>query len=195
VVTTEPRQRRRADAERNIARIVAATRQLLGSNPDASTDEIARAAGVGRMTLYGHFRTRADLVEAAFADALSDGERVLEGIDVTGHPLEALRAILQSSWGLVAESSGLQEAADGVVSVERLRELHGDPAARVEELIRRGRTEGVFRSDLPMSWLVSAVHYLLHGAAADVRAGRLDASDASDVVVATIESVLVGSTA
>lgn len=51
------RSRRRADAERNIARIVSAARTLLSSDPNATTDDIAQAAGVGRMTLYGHFRT------------------------------------------------------------------------------------------------------------------------------------------
>jgi TetR/AcrR family transcriptional repressor of mexCD-oprJ operon len=27
---------------------------------------IAESAGVGRMTLYGHFKTRADLIDAVF---------------------------------------------------------------------------------------------------------------------------------
>ncbi|GAA2793028.1 hypothetical protein [Nonomuraea dietziae] len=35
--------RRRADAERNIARIVSAARELMSSNPNATTDDIAQA--------------------------------------------------------------------------------------------------------------------------------------------------------
>lgn len=189
-MTTPAPRRRRSDAERSITRIVAAAREQLGTNPATSTDEIARAAGVGRMTLYGHFPTRADLIEAALRDAMRAGEEVLEHVDLTGDPPAALRALLRSSWTLVAESTGLQEAADGVIPAERLRELHGDPAERVRELILRGQTTGAFRTDLPAAWLVSTVHYLLHGAAAEVRAGRLRASDAEDVVTATIESVL-----
>lgn len=143
------------------------------------------------MTLYGHFRTRADLVEAALIDALNDGQRVLREVELTGDPRDALRALLRSSWALVAEASGLLEAADGVLPTERLRELHGDPATRVESLIRRGQKEGVFRTDMPNAWLVSAIQYLLHGAAAEIRAGRLDAAHASDVVINTIDSALM----
>jgi AcrR family transcriptional regulator len=191
MATHSPR-RRRADAERSIARIVAAARERLSVDPTATTDDIARAAGVGRMTLYGHFPQRADLVEAALRATLRDGEEVLAGIDITGEPLAALRAFLRSSWRLVAESSGLQQAADGVVPAERMRELHGDPAARLTEIIRRGQGGRVFRTDLPVGWLVASVHYLLHGAAAEVRAGRLDDSAAPGVVTATIESIVMG---
>lgn len=143
------------------------------------------------MTLYGHFRTRADLVEAALVDALRDGDQVLGGVDLEGDARNALRTLLGSSWNLLAEAAGLQEAADGVVSSERLRELHGDPAKRITELVHRGQAEGVFRSDLPTAWLVGSMHYLLHGAAAEVRAGRLNESDAARVVVTTIESLIL----
>ncbi len=59
-------RRRRADAERSIASIVDAATECLGRRPDASMTEVAAAAGVGRATLYAHFRSRAALLEAAF---------------------------------------------------------------------------------------------------------------------------------
>lgn len=186
------RPRRRADAERNIARIVSAARTLLSSDPNASTDDIARAAGVGRMTLYGHFRTRADLVDAALADALRDGEAVLSAVDLSGDARAAIGRLLASSWALVAESGALLAAAEGVLPAGRVRELHDPPARRMAELVRRGRDEGVMRTDLPEAWLVSAVHYLVHGAADEVRAGRLAAEDAADAVTKSALSVLTG---
>ena len=184
------RPRRRADAERNIARIVAAARTLLGKDPQALTNDIAREAGVGRMTLYGHFPTRADLVEAALVDVLRDGDRTLSAVDLDGDAYQAMARLLARSWSLVAEVSGLLAAAQGVLPAGRLRDLHGSPAHRVEELVRRGRDQGVFRTDMPTAWLVSAVQYLLHGAAEEVRAGRLAANDAGDVVVASVLSLL-----
>src|ERR1700754_201659 len=96
------RTRRRADAERSIARIVAGARELLGRDPGATIDEIAAAAGGGRMTLYGHFPNRAELVEAALADALSDGERTLSAVDLTGDARDALDRLLASRWSPVA---------------------------------------------------------------------------------------------
>jgi AcrR family transcriptional regulator len=186
------RPRRRADAERNIARVVSAARTQLSSNPNATTDEIAQAAGVGRMTLYGHFRTRAELVEAALMDALGSGEHTLAAVDLTGDARAAMTRLLASSWELVAESAALLAAAEGVLPAGRVRELHEQPVQRMTDLVQRGRDQGVFRTDLPAEWLVSVVHYILHGAADEVRTGRLAAEDAAEVVTKTVQSVLSG---
>ncbi len=186
------RPRRRADAERSIARIVSAARARLSSDPNATTDEIAQAAGVGRMTLYGHFRTRADLVEAALTDALRAGEETLSALDLTGDASEALTRLLLSSWQLVAESAALLAAAEKVLPEGRIREMHDPAVRRMTELIERGRRQGVFRTDLSVTWLVSVTHYILHGAAAEVRAGRLPADEAADTVTRSIRSVLSG---
>lgn len=187
--------RRRADAERSIARIVAAARERLSSDPAAGIDDIAKAAGVGRMTLYGHFRTRADLVEAALADALRAGDEALSAVDLTGDARDALSRLLGSSWTLVAESAALLTAAQGVLAAERIRAQHAAPAQRMEELIRRGQDDGVFRTDLPISWLVNVIHYVLQGAAEENRAGRLEAEETAQVVTATVQSILAPSTA
>ena len=181
---------RRADAERNITRIVAAARTTLGREPAATMDDIAKAAGVGRMTLYGHFRTRPELVEAALVEALRAGEETLSTVDLGGDARAALRRLLEKSWSLVAESAALLEAAQDVLPAGRLRDLHAGAARRMEDLIRRGRREGVFRTDLPVAWLVSAVHYILKGAAEENRAGRLATTRTAAVVIATVESIV-----
>ncbi|MET8800828.1 TetR family transcriptional regulator [Nocardia sp. NPDC004568] len=183
-------RRRRADAERNIARITEAARICLSADPEASVEDVAAAAGVGRMTVYGHFRTRGALVEAALAEALRLGEQTLETVDLTGDPARALTRLLASSWRLLAESSILLAAADGHVSAARVRELHATPAERVTALVDRGRREGVFRTDLPLTWLVSAIHYVLQGAAEEVRAGRLAPTQGASVTTATVQSLL-----
>ncbi|MBU2668217.1 TetR family transcriptional regulator [Actinoplanes bogorensis] len=185
-----PQPRRRADAERSIARIVAAARSSLSRDPDATVDEIALAAGVGRMTVYGHFRTRPELVEAALAEALRVGEETLSAVDLTGDPREALARLLASSWSLVSESSALLAAAEKVLPEGRVRELHGSAADRVEALLGRGQADGVFRTDLPMSWLVNVIQHVLHGAAEEVRAGRLAEHEVARVVTRTVLSML-----
>lgn len=184
------RPRRRADAERSIERIVSAARAQLSRDPDATVDDIAKAAGVGRMTVYGHFRTRPELVEAALADALRAGEETLGGVDLDGDARDALTRLLASSWALVAESAALLTAAQDVLPPGRIRDLHGDAADRVENLIRRGQRQGVFRTDLPIAWLVSSMQYILHGAAEEIRAGRMASADATGIVTATVLSIL-----
>ncbi|MFI0408049.1 TetR/AcrR family transcriptional regulator [Actinomadura sp. 3N508] len=183
-------RRRRADAERSIARIVAAARESLSRDPNASIDDIAKAAGVGRMTLYGHFRNRAELVEAALTDALRAGEEVLSAVDLTGDARAALTRLLESSWSLVAESTALLTAAQGTLPPGRIRNLHTAPAERVEELIRRGQDQGVFRTDLPITWLVGVIQFVLHGAAEEIRTGRLEPDDTAHVIIATVQSIL-----
>ncbi|PRY58476.1 TetR/AcrR family transcriptional regulator [Glycomyces artemisiae] len=187
---TSTRPRRRADAERSIARITAAARDLLSRDPDATIDAIAEAAGVGRMTLYGHFKTRADLVEAALVAVLEAGEATLSAVDLSGDARDALSRLLASSWELVAESAALLASAQGVLPAGRIRELHGGAGDRVAELVRRGRDQGVFRTDLPVDWLVNVVQYVLHGAAEEHRGGRIATADAARIVDATVQSVL-----
>jgi AcrR family transcriptional regulator len=64
-----PAPARRADAERNRAKIIAAARTAF-ADPDAevSMAEISRRAGVGMATLYRNFPGRQELLEALYTD-------------------------------------------------------------------------------------------------------------------------------
>jgi len=67
-----PSPTRRADAERNRAKILAAARTVF-AGPDAqvSMAEISRRAGVGMATLYRNFPSRQELLEALFMDEVN----------------------------------------------------------------------------------------------------------------------------
>lgn len=80
----------RADAPRNQIAALAATPAALRKNPDASVADIAAAAGVGWMTLYGHFRTRAELIEAVAVESLDRGDVLLSEVRLDGEPGHAL---------------------------------------------------------------------------------------------------------
>ncbi|WP_067185179.1 TetR/AcrR family transcriptional regulator [Microtetraspora niveoalba] len=185
------RPARRADAERNIAAIVTAGLDLLTKDPDASTADIAKAAGVGRVTLYGHFPTREALVEAVLDRAVALVDAALEDPAYEELPAqEAISRLIASSWELLDRNRRLLTAADRVLPTERIRHYHEGALSRVERLIARGRDEGAFRTDLPLSWLVAHVYATLHSAAQEVEAGRLDHADAARVLDATLRSVL-----
>jgi TetR/AcrR family transcriptional regulator, mexCD-oprJ operon repressor len=180
------RTARRADAEQNMAKILDAAAACLCRSTTASVGEIAQAAGLGRVTVYGHFPSREALIEATLTRLLERGEAVLAGLDLSGDPRQALRTLIESSWRLIADASAVLEAAQSTLPPERIRELHARPAQRAEELIRRGQSEGAFRSDLPSTWLVSVLYHVLKGAAAEIGSGRLDPSDAPHFIVATV---------
>jgi AcrR family transcriptional regulator len=172
------RSARRADARQNAEKIVQAAIACLGRSPEASMNDIAQEAGVGRVTLYGHFPSRETLVEAALVRLLAQGDDVLEAIDLTGDPRDRLRTLMESGWLLLAQAASVLQAAQATLSPGRVQELHAKPEQRVHDLIRRGQAEGVFRADVPADLLVSVLHHILHGAATDVATGRLDPTDA-----------------
>jgi TetR/AcrR family transcriptional repressor of mexCD-oprJ operon len=179
-------QARRADAQRSIEAILDAAVNAFSRNPDASVSEIAKLAGVGRVTVYGHFPNRADLVDAALARAIDKGHAALDEVDLTGDPRQALARLIESSWQLVNQSRSLLVAAQGVLPAGRIRDLHAGPAERVQRLVERGQHEGVFRTDLPTTWLVGVMHSVMHSAAEEITAGRLEPRSAAAFITATV---------
>lgn len=176
---------KRADARRNIEAILDAAAVRWSRDPGATVAEIAEAAGVGRITLYGHFPSRADLVDAVVARAVADGDRALDAVDLSGDPRRALARLVESSWLLIAQIGSLMAVAAETLPPERTHDLHAGLATRVESLVERGRSSGAFRTDLPASWLIACLHRIVHGAAADVDAGRLAADAAAPTIVST----------
>ena len=65
-----PNTPQRRHARSNRARLLAAARTELSRDPDVSLDEIARAAGVVRRTLYGHFPNREALIDALATESV-----------------------------------------------------------------------------------------------------------------------------
>ena len=80
------RTARRADAEHNTTKILDAAAACLSRSTTASMAEIAQAAGLGRVTVYGRFPSREALIEAALARLLERGEAVLAGLDLSATP-------------------------------------------------------------------------------------------------------------
>jgi AcrR family transcriptional regulator len=183
--------RRRADAERNIAAILDAGLVCFSRNPDASVAEVAQAAGVGRVTLYGHFPSRQALVDAVLAHAIRQAHAVLDAEAIDHGPAsDALSRLIRSSWPILAQHRGLLAAAQRDLPPARIRQHHDQAMARVERLIARGQDEGDFRTDLPRPWLVATFYSLMHAAAEEVDAGRLDPAQAGGVLATTILAAL-----
>ena len=88
----------RADAARNRARLVEVARELfLAAPPEAevSLEQVARAAGVGIGTLYRHFPTRLELLEAVYREEVDGLRQASERLATEHSPAEALELWLE----------------------------------------------------------------------------------------------------
>lgn len=180
---------RRADASRNRDAIIDAGLRLLNENPAVSIAEIAAAAGVSRITFYGHFSSRDELLDAVSAWTMARVEAEIATIDVHQGPWPSLEALIQSQWRLVAEFSGVVRAAEQAAP-ERVRHHHAGPIARVQALMRAGREDGSFRTDQSLEWQIACFFAILHGAAAELSSGRLSEAEAATVIPETVHALL-----
>jgi AcrR family transcriptional regulator len=179
--------RRRADAERSITAILDAALVCFTEQPQVSMSAIARSAGVGRVTLYAHFPSREALLEAVLDHAIATAGTVIESAAPTEGPAtDALVRLLRISWKVLDRHRRLFEIAQRELGPVLLRQHHDQAMGRVEQLLVRGQQEGAFRTDLPLSWLVTAVYSLLHAAADDVNSGHLEEGLAAHVLEATL---------
>jgi TetR/AcrR family transcriptional regulator, mexCD-oprJ operon repressor len=184
--TGPPPRPQRADARRNVTAILEAARASLARDPDATVADIAAAAGVGRVTLYGHFPNRAELVEAVLSLVAGEADAALAGTDKAADPVTALVELVRSTWQVVDQFHAVLQAAQQELPAESIRGHHDPHLRRIEALIRRGQRAGVFRRDLPRGWLVTLCYTVMHAAAAESAAGRLKSAEAGDVIAATI---------
>lgn len=180
----------RSDSTRNREAILEAAAECLADNPSASLADIAEAAGIARITLYGHFSSRNDLLTALVHTSMARVEQELSAVDMSGDPWQALESLAASSWRLVTNLNVLRGVVEQALPAEVVHGSHGDPRTRVGLLLARGRADGVFRADQSVDWQTACYFSLLHGAAAEVRAGRLADDEVSSLLFPTLRAML-----
>jgi TetR/AcrR family transcriptional regulator, mexCD-oprJ operon repressor len=156
------------------------------ATPRPASPTSRRPPRAGRVTLYGHLASRAELIDAAFARTLGQAHEILDAVDLAGDPRDALARLVDSSWQIVDQYRTLLLAAEHELPPGRIRAHHDKPMRRIRALIGRGQREGVFRADLPAPCLVAVAYSVMHGAAAEISNGRLKAADAARVITATL---------
>ena len=183
--------RRRADAQRNIERILDAAVEALTDDLDASMSEVARRAGVVRATVYVHYPTREALLDAVTDRAFGEvGAVIVAAEPERGTPADALRRVVAAAWRKLGRYQALVAVATSTRTPEELHERHAPVLDLLVPLIRRGQDAGAFRDDAPASWHLATLMAVMHAASAEVRAGRIDEADAESVVVATVFGAL-----
>ncbi len=184
--------RKRADAERSVARILDATVDALASDPEASMAEIARRAGVVRATVYVHFPTRESLIGAVTDRAIKDVAAVIAAAEPQrGEAVEALQRVVISAWRTLGRYHPLV-AVNAQLPQSELHEKHHSVHGALLPLIERGQRDGAFRSDVPAAWHVAMLLSIIHTASAEVSARRVGEADAESALVETVLGALEG---
>ncbi|MFI6442627.1 TetR/AcrR family transcriptional regulator [Streptomyces sp. NPDC050759] len=182
-MTTGPS--RRAEANRRHILDVALTELL--RDPDASMDRIARAAGVVRRTVYGHFPSREALIgtlvdEAveAVAAAHAAGREGAEDL------ARAVAGSVLAVWEVADRYRILVALAQRSVTVQGIRERLAPVRDACTDLLRRGLDTGVFVSPLPAPALAYVHEQMVFAVMEAVNDGLLDAQKAGRATAVTV---------
>jgi len=144
---------RRVDAQANRERILEVAEQVFGrAGEAASTEEVARQAGVGIATVFRHFPTKAALLEAVLArrfERLRDQARALAASPDPGAAFfDFLRHLVQDAATKVAIGEALIAAGgDGAGDATR---ASGELRQAVGVLLRDAQRAGAVRHDVEL---------------------------------------------
>ncbi|GGN94837.1 hypothetical protein GCM10011579_094790 [Streptomyces albiflavescens] len=182
-VAREPLRR---NARSNRARILATARRELGRNPDITLEELARAAGVVRRTLFGHFPGRAALLEALAEEASETLRSTLAASARPTEPAErALAYFVFSMWPVGDRYRMLLALARHDLGAERVAEILAPARDEVTAILERGQRDGVFPAHLPPAVLSAGLEAMTLALLEEVNSGVLE-DDGTRVAVATL---------
>ncbi|MEU6685960.1 TetR/AcrR family transcriptional regulator [Streptomyces sp. NPDC046832] len=175
----------RADANRR--RILDVALAELLRDPDASMDQIARAAGVVRRTVYGHFPSR----EALISTLVDEAVEALSAAHAAGRedvrePAEAVACSVLAVWEIADRYRLLVALAQRTVTMQGIRERLAPVRKESIGLLQRGLDDGVFSSPLPAPALAYVHEQMLFAVMEAVNDGLLTAQEAGRCAAVTV---------
>ena len=148
-ITPATRVSERSDARRNRGRVIEAARRCMARDGlDAQMEEIARRAGVGVGTVYRHFKTKDDLVEALAAERF---ERLRDlAVDALrkDDPWSSFEDFMRESARIQTDDRALSEVLTSRPDTMRRAAEAVDILGLVGELLGRAQAAGVVREDV-----------------------------------------------
>jgi AcrR family transcriptional regulator len=155
-----PNRKPRADAQRNRESILEVAKEAFTrSGANASLDDIAKQAGVGPGTLYRHFPTREELLQAVYRSELEKLAAAERKFAHTMTPIEALRAWLLLFVDAIAAKQLIAPALNTLVGDPK--KVFASSYAQMQEasrsLVKRAIKSGDIRKDLDAMDLIRAL--------------------------------------
>jgi AcrR family transcriptional regulator len=140
----------RSDARRNRERLVATARELFASEGvDVPVEEIVHRAGLGMGTLYRHFPTKEELIDAVLEEAFAELVELAEHAAEEDDAWAGLTGFLEEALARHAGNHGLKDmvatSEHGRQRVQALRERIRPALAR---MVERAQAQGALRPDV-----------------------------------------------
>ena len=171
---------RRADAARNIDRILESAIHVFAMDPAAGMNDVAAHAGVGRATLYRHFPSRDDLMAAIKAQARHEAIAAVESCPLDeGSAIECIERIVRA----------VIELGDRYRFISGWRaegDEHPEPRERISAALQaaaeRGQRRGEITRSVPAEWAALAIRSLMLAAIEELSTGRVSEREAERIV-------------
>jgi len=184
-------QSARADARRNVQRLLDAAAELLAADPLVSLEQVAAHAHVSRTTLYHHFANREALLDAITDRSVSEVCAAMRSArPADGDAAEAMDRVLKSTWQVVGRYRGLVLINPRRLGRDQLRQRLEPALEPIRSLIVRGQRSGAFDPGLAPDWLLGLLTDMIHAASAQVSAGIMDATTAERALLRSASAVL-----
>jgi AcrR family transcriptional regulator len=144
--TTTPLRR---DAQRNRERLIASARELFAEvGVDASVEDITQRAGVGMGTLYRHFPTKSELIDAVLEDAFGELVAVAEQAAEADDAWAGLTGFFEQALARHVANRGLKDiVAVRKRDAHRLERLRARLRPLLRRLVDRAHEQGSLRTD------------------------------------------------
>lgn len=151
----------RADAARNVDKIISAARLCFREHgPDVALQTIAATAGVGPATLFRNFSDKEQLVLAALSRQLRiNVDPVIDEALADSSAADGLFRVIDAVMGVASEEANLLGAVAGRRGL--LTGITGSLIESIAVLLGRGQAQGTLRDDVSMTDVIRLLAMLI----------------------------------
>ena len=183
-VVTDVAPARRADAQRSIATILEAAREVLAVDPNAELQAIVERSGLNRSTVYRHFPRRTDLVSALYGRYLETLTAAVRTLDP--HAPDALAELRRVTVEVLRIADHFRPFRYSPTFGDAFATYREQFVPPVRAMMDRGQRDGVLRQNLTIDELVLGWGVSVPNASMRVTEGSWTVDEAADFMLVLI---------